>query len=92
MLFLQLELPGLEGWSDNNQAAARALLAEYHDIISFEPEVLGCTDMAKFEIRVINKEPFNERFQRILPPMVDEVHAHVKEMLEAGAIYPNQNL
>ena len=78
MLFQQLELSGLEGWSDKNQAAARVLLAEYHDILSFEPGELGCTDLAKHEIRVTDDEPFKERFQRISPPMVDEVPAHVK--------------
>ena len=34
MLFQQLELSGLEGWSDKNQAATWALLAECHDIFS----------------------------------------------------------
>ena len=91
--FLQwLELSGLEGWSDKNQAAARVLLAEYHDIFVFKPGELGCTDLAKHDIRVINDEPFNERFLIIAPLMVDEVHAHVEEMLEAGAIYPSQSL
>ena len=33
-----------------------------------------------------------ERFWRIPPPMVDEVHAHVKEMLEMGTICPSQSL
>ena len=37
MLFQQLELSGLEGWSDKNQAAAKVLLAKYHDIFSLEP-------------------------------------------------------
>ena len=43
-------------------------------------------DLVKHEIRVVDDEPFKERFQRIPPPMVDEVHAHMKEMLEVGAI------
>ena len=40
--------------------------------------------LAKHDIRVVDDEPFKERFQR--KPMVDEVHAHMKEMLEAGTI------
>ena len=88
MLFQQLELCGLEGWSDKIQAAVRVLLAEYHDIFSLEPGELGCTDLVKYEIRVIDDEPFNKRFQRIPPPMVDEVCADLKEMLEVGAICP----
>ena len=91
MLFQQLGLSGLEGWSNKNQAGARVLLAEYHDIFSLEPGVLGYTDLAKHDIRVVNDKSFKERFKRIPPPIVDEVQAHVKEMLEAGAICPSQS-
>ena len=62
VLFQQLDLSGLEGWSDENQAATHALLAEYHDIFSLEPGELGCTDLVKHEIRVVDEEPFKERF------------------------------
>ena len=58
---------------------------------SLEPGELDCTDLAKHEIRVTDDEPLKERFQRILPPMVEEVHTHVKEMLEVGAICPSQS-
>ena len=91
VLFQQLDLSGLEGWSEGNQVAAHALLAEYHDIFSLEPGELGCTNLAKHEIRVVDNEPFKEQFQRIPPPMVDKVWAHVKEMLEVGTIYPSQS-
>ena len=91
ILFQQLELSGLEGWSDKNQTAARVLLAEYHDIFSLEPEELAVPTWPKHEIRVIDDEPFKERFQRIPPPMVNEAHAHMKEMLEVGAIHPSQS-
>ena len=53
---------------------------------------MGCTDLVKHEIKVIDDESFKERFWRIPPPMVDEVHAHMKEMLEAGTIHPSQSL
>ena len=68
-----------------------ALLAEYHDIFSLEPGELGCTNLAKHEIRVVDDEPFKEQFQRIPPLMVDKVWAHVKEMLEVGAICPSKS-
>ena len=47
VLFQELDLSGLERWSDKDQVAAHALLAEYHDIFSLEPGELGCTDLAK---------------------------------------------
>ena len=91
MLFQQLDISGLEGWSKGNQMATYALLAKYHDIFSLEPGELGCTDLAKYKIGVVDDEPLTEWFQRILPPMVDEVQAHVKEMLEAGTICLSQS-
>ena len=33
----QLDLPGLEGWSEANQTAAHSLLAQFHDIFLLEP-------------------------------------------------------
>ena len=90
-LFLQLDLSGLEGWSAKDQAAACALLAEYQDISSLKHGEFGCTDLAKHEIKVIDDKPFKDRFQRIPPPMVDEIFAHMKEMLEAGMIHPSQS-
>ena len=60
--FQLLELSGLERWSDKNQAAAKVLLAEYHDIFSLEPGEFGCIDLVKHEIRVFDDEPLKERF------------------------------
>ena len=71
LLFQQLDLSGLDKWSDGNQVAAWALLAEYHNIFSLEPEEFGCMDLAKHKIRVVDDEPYKERFWRIPPPMVD---------------------
>ena len=56
-----------------------------------EPGELGCTYLAKQEIRVDDDEQFKMRFQRVPPPMVDDVYAHVKEMLEVCAIHHSQN-
>ena len=77
VLFQQLDLSGLEGWSPKNLAAAYTLIAEYHDIFSLEPGELGCTDLAKCEIKVVDDVPFKKRFQRIPLPMVDKVNVHV---------------
>ena len=91
MLLQQLDLSGLEGWSNGNQAAAHNILAKYHDIFSLESGELGCTSLAKHEIWVVDDELCKERFKRIPPLMVGEVKAHVKEMLEVGAIHPSQS-
>ena len=62
MLLQQLDLSGLEGWSGANFASAHALLTKYHDIFSLEPGELGCTGLAKYEIRVVDNETLKERF------------------------------
>ena len=89
MLLQQLDLSWLEGWSGANCISAHALLTDYHKIFLLEPGELGCTSLAMHEVRV--DEPFKEKFQRIPPPMVEEVRTHMKEMLELGAIHPSQS-
>ena len=91
MLLQQLDLSGLEGWSGANLISACALLTEYHNVFSPEPGELGCTSLVKHEIQVVDDKPINKRFWRIPPPMVKEVRAHMKEMLEVGTIYPSQS-
>ena len=91
MLLQQLDLSGLEGWSGAKCTSTHALLTKYHDIFSLEPGELGCTDLVKYEIRVVDDQPFKERFPRIPPPMGEQVRALMKEMLEAGAIHPSQS-
>ena len=57
--------------------ATWALLAKDNDIFSLEPDELGCTDLAKHEIRVVDDEPFKEQFHGIPPSMVDEVQTQI---------------
>ena len=91
MLLQQLDLSGLDGWSWAYHTSAYALLTEYHDIFPLEPGELGCTSLAKHEIKVVDDKPFKQRFWRIPPPMVEEVRAHMKGMLEVGTIHPRQS-
>ena len=88
MLLQQLDLSGLKGWSGASHASAHALLTKYHDIFSLGPGELGCIDLAKHEIMVVNDDTFKERFQKIPPPMVEEVRDHMKEMLEVDGYLP----
>ena len=62
MLLQQLDLSDLDRWSGVNQVAAHTLLADYHDIFSLKPGEIGCTDLAKHNIRVVDDEPFKEWF------------------------------
>ena len=91
MLLQQPDLSGLEGWSKANHMSAHALLIEYHDVFLLETGEFRCTSLSKHENCIVDDEPLKERFQRIPPPMVEEVRAHMKEMLEVGAIHPSQS-
>ena len=52
---------------------------------------MGCTSAIEHEICIENDEPFKEWFWRIPPPLLEEVHASLQDMLEAGAIRPSQS-
>ena len=88
LLLEKLDLTGLEAWPKEQAEKARSLLKEYHDIFSLEKHDTGHTKAAKHKI--VLKDPdtpqFKERFCRIPPPQLDEVHAHLKMMLDAGVI------
>ena len=62
VLLQQLDLSRLEGWSGANHASAHALLTKYHNIFLLEPGEVRCTDLAKHDIKVVDDEPFKERF------------------------------
>ena len=67
-------------------AIARELLLSYYDVFALEPDELGCTSTIEHKIRLTDEEPFKERFRHIRPPLLEEVHASLRDMLEAGAI------
>ena len=90
-LLEKLNLDGLSEWTPRNAAIARALLLSYHDAFALEPDELGCTSAIEHEIRLSDEEPFKERFRHIPPPLLDEVRASLRDMLEAGAIRPSQS-
>ena len=88
-LFEELDLSGLESWPPELAVAAQSLLAKYHNIFSLEPSELGCTHSTKHVIRVTDDTPFKEWFRWIPPPLIQEVHMHLQEMLDSGAICPS---
>ena len=56
-----------------------------------ESNELGCTSPIEHEIHIKNDEPFKERFRCIPPPLLEEVCASLRDMLEAEAIHPSQS-
>ena len=91
-LLEKLNLDGLAHWSPRNAAVVRELVLAYHDVFTLESNKMGCTSAIEHEICIENSEPFKERFWRIPPPLLEEVCASLRDMLEAGAIHPSQSL
>ena len=93
LLLEKLDLTGLEAWPTEQAEKARSLLREYHNIFSLEKHDTGHTKAAKHKIVLKDQDtpPFKERFCRIPPPQLDEVHAHLKMMLDAGVIRPSNS-
>ena len=90
-LFEKLDLSGLGSWMPELADSTHLLLAEYHNSFSLESCELGCTHSMEHVIRVMDDVPFKERFCWIPPPLVEEVHAHLWEMLDSGMICPSQS-
>ena len=89
-LLEKLNLDGLAHWSPENAAMVRQLVLVYHDVFALESNELGCTSAIVHEICIKNGKPFKERFWHIPPPLLEEVRAFLRDMLEAGAIHPSQ--
>ena len=63
----------------------------YHNIFALESNELGCTSAIKHEICINNSKPFKEWFRCIPPPLLEEVHASLWDMLDAGVIHLSQS-
>ena len=93
LLLEKLDLTGLKAWPTDQAERAHSLLKEYHDIFSLEKHDMGHTKATKHKI--ILKDPntplFKEGFCQIPPPQLDEMHAHLKMMLDAWVIQPSNS-
>ena len=87
-LLKKLYLSGLSKRTPKNAEAAEQLV--FHDIFALERNELGCTSTVENEIHIDDSKPFKERFRHIPPPLLEEVHASLRDMLDAGAISPSQ--
>ena len=90
-LLEKLNLNGLAHWSPRNAAAVRELVLAYHDVFTLDSNELGCTSAIEHKICIDNSEPFKEWFRCIPPPLLEEVHASLWDILDAGAIHPGQS-
>lgn len=64
----------------------RAMLREWESIFSDDDLTLGHTDAVKHRIKLMDEQPFKDRYRRIPPGMLDELRQYLKQMLDAGVI------
>ena len=84
-------LDKLKQWPPELALKLERMLMEHHNIFSFEPNEIGCTDTAEHVIELLDTKPFKERFRCIAPPLVEEVQEHIQEMLDGGMICLSQS-
>ena len=91
ILFVKLELLGLESWTEEDKERALNVLAKYHDIFALEDGEMGCTEAAEYKIEVTDPKPFKERLRNILSGLLEEVKDHLDHMLDVGVIKPSKS-
>ena len=79
-------LEQLKEWPLELALKFECMLMEHHHIFLLDKNEIGCTDMAEHIINLMDDEPFKERFQRIAPPLLEEVRENLQDMLDGGAI------
>ena len=82
----QLDLTGIESWTEQQQNAVKELLAEYQHLFALNLKELGKTSLVQHEIKLHDHKPFKERYRRIPPHQYEEVQKHLQEMLAVGVI------
>ena len=85
-LLEQLDLTGLEEWSKDLQEKAKNMLKRNASIFSKHDLDMGRTNLVKHNIILTDPIPFKERYRTIPPQLFSEVKAHLKEMLDLGAL------
>ena len=67
----QLNLEGLDAWTEDQQKAAKDLLVDSADVFSENDLDLGKCNILKHDIKITNPQPFKERYQRIPPHLYE---------------------
>ena len=82
----QLNLDGLDHWSEDQQKAAKELLVASADGLSKDDLDLAKCNILKHDIKITDPQPFKERYRRIPHHLYEEVKTHLQEMVEVGTI------
>ena len=81
----------LKEWPPELALKFEQMLMEHHHIFSLDKNEISCTDSVKHIIKLMDDEPFKERFRRIALPLLEEVWENLQDMLDGGAIQPSKS-
>ncbi|KAJ7983606.1 hypothetical protein DPEC_G00375400 [Dallia pectoralis] len=79
----QLQFPGL---TEEQIEQVRRVLGKYTHVFASSDGELGCTEVIQHEIPLTDCVPIKQRYRRIPPSQYEEVKAHIRQLLEQGAI------
>lgn len=79
-------MPIFEGLDRLEQQKAAALLRKYHSLFAKDEADLGCTNLIKHEIPLLDETPVRQPYRRILPSQYNIVRAHIKQLLDSQII------
>ena len=60
----QLDLTGIESWTEQQQNSVRKLLEEYQHLFALNLKELGRSSLVQHEIKLSNDRTFKERYRR----------------------------
>ena len=65
---------------------AHNFLSQWQPIFSQGPRDLGNTDLVQHTINLEDDKPFKEPYRNIRPALIQEVHEHLREIIEVETI------
>ena len=87
----ELNFDGLSEWTPHNAAIARSFCSRI--MITLHSSLMSSDVPAPLSTRFVSvtTNHSKSRFRCIPPPLLEEVHMSLRDMLEAGAIRPSQS-
>ena len=87
----KVDILGCTEWNPKDQWEARSSLREHADVFAMDDLYLEWTSIVKHKIALKEgAKPIKEHYQGVPPGMYDEGQKHLQEMIDEGAITPNQ--
>lgn len=81
-----LDSIAFSGLSPTENVQAKALLNKYSTLFAKNDIDLGCTNLIKHEIPLLDNAPVRQPYRRIPPSQYEVVRAHIKQLLDGQII------